>query len=128
MPLKKNDQSLQIKFDAEPRALQIKDCDPAVIKVEIDGSKSTLATPFEKTFYGSNHTVCFSAEGYHTQAYSMVDSLSLSLKLVPIENANLNIFSNPSDAGVYINGKYFGQTPLKNIDYSQLYDNIAKEG
>lgn len=98
---------------------------PNGANVKIDG-KSIGTTPIVKRVLIGHHEI-----ELHKQNYGTTDT---SVKVKSRENSDLklklpaSIRSSPSDAEVYINGKYVGQTPLSKHLQSGMRIKIVKDG
>ncbi|NOX52129.1 MAG: PEGA domain-containing protein [Gammaproteobacteria bacterium] len=89
---------------------------PKGAHVFIDGEAWTGTTPLIAQAMAGEREISVKLDGYKTHRERIFAQAGLSMELTPIQlvqaDAQLHITSRPSAAGITVNGKFSGQTPL----------------
>ncbi|MEZ5596576.1 MAG: PEGA domain-containing protein [Pseudomonadales bacterium] len=90
--------------------------DPSGARVLIDGNDSGIVTPGVVPVPSGEREIAVTLDGYRTARQRIVVAARQADTLPPFQlvqaDAALRITSSPAGAGITVNGKYMGQTPL----------------
>jgi serine/threonine protein kinase len=130
MILAKNDESL--KSATQKGTLRIYS-EPRGAKVFVDDDEVPRGlTPFEIELAAGSHKIRLERSGHQGEVERVVINPNRSVEIKFILNPvyELKITSNPSEANVWIDGKYKGQTPIPSLEWPRdsCLLKIEKEG